>query len=212
MSIRSLFRKLLNIRTTLCVKLSPLYNRLWFWTNKIIVGKNMCAIGKVYLNIMGKMSIGDNFMMTSGSAINPISSNQKAAFYVEPNATVSIGNNVGMSGTRMWIAEGLDIGDNVHIGAGVLLIDTDCHQMDFRMRRLGAENNFTNKQLAASISSAPITIEEDAWIGAHSIILKGVTIGARTIIGAGSIVTRSIPADCIAAGNPAKVIKYQSQQ
>ena len=211
MSIQSLFRKLLNFSTFACVRFTPPYNKLWFWANKVTYGRNMCVIGKTYLNIMGKMTIGDNFMMTGGAAINPISSNQKAAFYVEPNATVNIGNNVGMSGTRMWIAKGLTIGDNVHIGAGVLLIDTDCHQMDFRMRRLGAEKEFSPDELASSISSAPITIEEDAWIGAQSIILKGVTIGARSIIGAGSVVTKSIPADCVAVGNPAKVVKQLNQ-
>lgn len=55
--------------------------------------------------------------------------------------------------------------------------------------------------------SAPIVIEDDVWVSAHSIILKGVTIGARSIIGAGSVVTKSIPADCVAAGNPCRVIK-----
>lgn len=55
--------------------------------------------------------------------------------------------------------------------------------------------------------SAPVVIEDDVWVGAHCIILKGVTIGARSVIGAGSVVTKSIPADCVAAGNPCKVIK-----
>ena len=55
--------------------------------------------------------------------------------------------------------------------------------------------------------SAPITIEDDVWIGAQCVILKGVTIGARSIIGAGSVVTKSISPDCIAAGNPCKIIK-----
>ena len=52
------------------------------------------------------------------------------------------------------------------------------------------------------------TIEDDVLIGTRCIILKGVIIGARTVIGSGSVVTKSIPADCIAAGNPCKVIKY----
>lgn len=54
----------------------------------------------------------------------------------------------------------------------------------------------------------PIVIEDDVLIGARSIVLKGVTIGARSVIGAGSVVVKDIPADCIAAGNPCKVIKY----
>lgn len=50
-------------------------------------------------------------------------------------------------------------------------------------------------------------IEDDVFIGMNTIVLKGVTIGARSVIGAGSVVVKSIPADCIAVGNPAKVIK-----
>lgn len=56
--------------------------------------------------------------------------------------------------------------------------------------------------------SSPIIIEDDVFIGMNCLILKGVTIGARSIIAAGSVVTKSIPSDCIAAGNPAKVIKH----
>lgn len=57
--------------------------------------------------------------------------------------------------------------------------------------------------------SKPIVIEDDVLIGTGSYILKGVHIGARTVIGAGSVVTKDIPADCIAAGNPCKVIKQR---
>lgn len=112
-----------------------------------------------------------------------------------------------MSSTRIWIHDSLTIGNNVNIGACVLIIDTDSHQMDYRMRRRDASEHFTKEELQASIKSAPITIEDDVWIGAHCIILKGVTIGARSIIGAGSVVTKSIPADCIAAGNPCRAIR-----
>ena len=83
------------------------------------------------------------------------------------------------------------------IGGGVLIIDTDCHSIDWKVRR-DSDNQ---------ICSAPITIEDDVWIGAQCIILKGVTIGARSIIGAGSVVTKDIPADCVAAGNPCRIIK-----
>ena len=59
-------------------------------------------------------------------------------------------------------------------------------------------------------ASEPILVEEDVLIGARSIILKGVTIGARSVIGCGSVVTNNIPPDCIAAGNPCKVIRKVS--
>lgn len=57
------------------------------------------------------------------------------------------------------------------------------------------------------INSSPIIIKNGAWIGAHSIILKGVTIGERSVVGAGSVVTKSIPDDQLWAGNPARFIK-----
>ena len=102
-----------------------------------------------------------------------------------------------MSSTRMWVHDSVTIGNNVKIGACVLITDTDAHPLDYLARRSSNEGT----------KSAPIVIEDDVWVGAHSIILKGVTIGARSIIGAGSVVTKSIPADCMAAGNPCKVIK-----
>ena len=80
-----------------------------------------------------------------------------------------------------------------------MLLDTDSHNLNFMLRRKGGTGIPITK---------PIVIEDDVLIGARSIVLKGVTIGARSIIGAGSVVTKSIPADCIAAGNPCKVIRY----
>jgi acetyltransferase-like isoleucine patch superfamily enzyme len=80
-------------------------------------------------------------------------------------------------------------------------MDTDAHQIDYLARRRGRGDK------TSIIKSAPISIEEDVWIGANCIILKGVTIGARSIIGAGSVVTKSIPSDCIAAGNPCIIIR-----
>ena len=116
---------------------------------------------------------------------------------MEPGASLSIGNDVGMSSTRMWIHDSVTIGNHVKIGACVLITDTDAHPLDYMARR--SSNDGTK--------SAPIVIEDDVWVGAHTIILKGVSIGARSVIGAGSVVTRSIPADCVAAGNPCRVIK-----
>lgn len=163
------------------------------------MGSNVQLPGQLNLVISGNndIGIGDNFYFSSGNGVNPIASNLQGAIYLENGASLKIGNNVGMSSTRLWIHESARIGNNVKIGGCVLITDTDAHPMDYMARRSSTEGT----------KSAPVVIEDDVWVGAHCIILKGVTIGARSIIGAGSVVTKSIPADCVAAGNPCKVIK-----
>lgn len=190
--------KLLNLSTTLRIKLYPRINRMILKTHSVEFGKNLQIPGKVsWLIRESRITIGDNFYLYSGNGVNPIASNLQADVYVEPGAALTIGNNVGMSSTRLWIHESARIGTNVKIGGCVLITDTDAHPMDYVARR--SSNDGTK--------SAPVVIEDDVWVGAHCIILKGVTIGARSIIGAGSVVTKSIPTDCVAAGNPCKVIK-----
>ena len=193
----SFFLKLYNIPNVLRMKCSLHFNKWYFRAKGVIFGLNMNVIGRMNITGKGHIVIGDNFMMTNDGSINPISSNIKGSFYTEDDAFVNIGDNVGMSATRLWISKGLTIGNNVKIGACTLLIDTDTHPIDYNIRRTSNEGT----------KASPITIEDDVWIGAHSIILKGVTIGARSIIGAGSIVTKDIPCDCIASGNPCKVKK-----
>ena len=190
--------KFLNLPSTLRIKLYPHINRLILKANGAVFGKNLQIPGKVSWLIRGaRITIGDNFYLSSGNGVNPIASNLQADVYVEPGAALTIGNNVGMSSTRLWIHESARIGNNVKIGGCVLITDTDAHPMDYMARRSSNEGT----------KSAPVVIEDDVWVGAHCIILKGVTIGARSIIGAGSVVTKNIPADCVAAGNPCRVIK-----
>lgn len=89
------------------------------------------------------------------------------------------------------------IGNHVLIGPGVQIY-TATHPMDAPTRRTGFE------------SARPITIGDDAWIGGAAVICPGVTIGARSVIGAGSVVTRDVPADVVAAGNPCRVVRSLS--
>lgn len=195
--LNKILLKLANIRVALCVKLSPLYNKWFFHAKGVKYGNNLMVLGKVNFSGNGMITIGDNFTMTSGLGVNIVSSNLQGGFHIADGACLHIGNNVGMNSTRIRSNEKITIGNNVKIGANVLIIDTDSHPIDYITRRTTNDNTH----------SAPISIEDDAWIGAQSIILKGVTIGARSIIGAGSVVTKSIPADCIAAGNPCRVIR-----
>ena len=173
-------------------------NRILFKMKGVKYGQNLKVYNKMYLQIKkGEMTIGDNFTLTSGDCINPLCRNICACIFIKGGGVIDIGNNVGMSSPSLRIQNNLVIGNNVHIGGNCIIIDSDAHQIDYEKRRKGK----------GEVKSAPIIIEDDAWLGANVIVLKGVTIGARSIIGAGSVVTKSIPADCIAAGNPCKIIK-----
>lgn len=194
--------------TAIRIRYSPIFNKWLFKVKDVKIGENGAVMGQVSIIGPGRITIGNNFMLTSGEHINPIFANMQASFFTDsPDAKITIGNNVGMSSPRLWIHDSLTIGDNVKIGGGVLLMDTDCHELNYKVRNGSLP---TGEGWEEATKSAPIVIEDDVWIGAQSIILKGVTIGARSIIGAGSVVTKSIPTDCIAGGNPCKVIRKLS--
>ena len=105
-----------------------------------------------------------------------------------------------MSNISVWSKLMIEIGDNVKIGADTLIIDSDMHALDYVNRRTPKEDVFHAQKKA-------ITIGNDVFIGSRSIICKGVKIGNRAIVGAGSVVTCDIPDDEIWAGNPANFVR-----
>ena len=135
--------------------------------------------------------------------------NIKGCMYtVYPHSIITIGNDTGMSSACLWANTSITIGNYVKIGGDCIIMDTDAHSLDYMVRRLREKNADGFGMDGLSAATAPIVIEDDVLIGTRCIILKGVTIGARSIIGSGSVVVKSIPADCIAAGNPCKIIRY----
>lgn len=186
------------------------YNRFKFHMFGISYGKNMMVFNMVFINIGTKanVKIGHNFSMVSGMGLNPLCRNINAMINLEPNAKLTIGNKVGMSSPCIWVKTSITIGNHVNVGGDCIIMDTDCHNLDWRIRRSDEKDEYMRSLDSATAKSSPIVIEDDVLIGARCIILKGVTIGARSIIAAGSVVTKSIPSDCVAAGNPAKIVKY----
>lgn len=147
----------------------------------------------------GKLLIGENFSCNNKQTSNSIGLVQPFFFYAKNNnSTITIGNNVGMSGSSIVAFSKVTIGNNVMIGSGCLITDNDAHPIGEMERLINAED---------SIGVKPVVIEDNCFIGARSIILKGVTIGKGSVIGAGSVVTKNVPPHTIACGNPAKVIK-----
>jgi acetyltransferase-like isoleucine patch superfamily enzyme len=145
--------------------------------------------------------LGKNLQLRSTTGSNPLGVNHAVILCTwQENARLEIGDCFGMTGGSICAAEAVKIGSHVIIGANTTITDTDFHPLEFNQR---IQNSL------AGVSKA-ITIEDEVFIGMHCLILKGVTIGRGSVIGAGSVVSRSIPPGVIAAGNPARVIKSLS--
>lgn len=150
------------------------------------------------------ITIGENLRMNSGNADNWIGFPTRCSLVALDGANIRIGDNVGMSQTAICaVGADITIGNHTLLGGGVKIYSSDFHSLNYMDRRDYKVADSKNR------NSAPIVIGEDCFIGAGTIILKGVTIGPRTIIGAGSVVTKPIPADCIAGGNPCKVLRMR---
>lgn len=112
------------------------------------------------------------------------------------NAKIIIGNNTSFSNNVSIIAnEKIEIGEKCLIGDGVLILDSDGHGIE------------PSKRLTGIGGVKPVIVGRNVWIGSRVVIQKGIKIGDNSVIAAMSVVTKDIPANCIAAGVPAKVIK-----
>ena len=184
------------------VKLVTALNLLRFKNAGATFGKGLRVRGPVGLELLkgGRMVIGDGFNCSSGNMSNPMGRNVRSFFRVHPGAELRIGNNVGISSSCLWCREKIVIEDNVKIGAMCIITDTDCHSMDPMLRADISKD-------AEFAAHAPVHIKENAFIGASSLVGKGVTIGRNAIVGMGSVVTRDIPDNQVWAGNPARFIR-----
>jgi acetyltransferase-like isoleucine patch superfamily enzyme len=137
------------------------------------------------------ISIGASCQFRSGPSTNLIGINHKCILStLSRGAAIQIGSHCGFSGTVIGAEVRIELGDRVRCGANTVITDTDWHSDDPRAGR-----------------PAPVVIEDDVWLGLNVTVLKGVRIGAGALIGAGSVVTRDIPAGCVAGGNPAKILR-----
>jgi len=158
----------------------------------MIYGKLQLSVGKY-----AKVNIGEDIIFRSATKYNFVGINKPVSIAVANNAEFSIGNNSGFSGTSIFASKKIVIGKNCNFGGNTFIWDTDFHSLEYKARRI---NDYSK------VKNASVYIGNDVFVGANSIILKGVTIGDRVIIGAGSVVCKDIPADEIWAGNPVRFI------
>jgi acetyltransferase-like isoleucine patch superfamily enzyme len=187
--------------------------KLIYYVNKVInhytLKKHHVSHGsfRIYglihiVNNGGRLVLGDRFSANSGKKHNPIGGDTVLNLVVfRPSAVLTIGKNAGISNSTIVCWDRVEIGDNVAIGGGCRIWDTDFHSMDAQTRTGGNDQD---------IRTAPVKIGDNVFIGGGVIILKGVTIGENSIIAAGSVVHSDIPANTIAAGNPCIVIKART--
>lgn len=177
-----------------------LWNTLILKRKRVVFGENLKINGRLFVHGSGKIFLGNNVTIHSKFSVNPTAGGQRSHLRAEGKGTITIGNNVGMSHVNIVAMDSVTIGDNVMLGSCVKIWDTDFHSINPEERLNGDINPKT----------APVIIGDSAFIGATSIILKGVTIGKASVIGAGSVVTKNVPDGEVWGGNPAKFIKKLS--
>jgi maltose O-acetyltransferase len=139
------------------------------------------------VSVHGQLVIGERLRLVSTVA--------RTELAVEEGGCLEIGDAVFINyGCSISASQLVRIGDECSIGTHVIIMDNDFHEVDPARR--------TERP-----ASAPIILEENVWLGARVIVLKGVTIGRGSVIAAGSVVTRSVPPFSVAAGVPARVIR-----
>lgn len=144
------------------------------------------------------IEIGSRMQMRNWFDSNPLGVNHRTILATwSAQAKIVIGEQVGLTGTTLCAETLIRIGNRVRIGANSTIVDTDFHPLGVSERWRFPKAGLT----------APVTIEDDVFIGMSVLVLKGSTIGQGSVIGAGSVVSGQIPPNVIAAGNPCRIIR-----
>ena len=155
-------------------------------------GKRLRAVNVDILNI-GRIVLGNNIYINSQVLGNPYRSSLRTYY---PESIIEIGDHCIINGAVIHSNCAVLIGAHSRLAPGVTLCDNDSHV---------PARSIESRELRPP--EAPIRLGTNVWLGMRSIILKGVTIGDNTIVAAGSVVTRDLPANVLAGGIPAKVIR-----
>ncbi len=166
---------------------------LFMWMNRVIFKPNVyfCGIPIISRKRGSFFKIGARNRFVSTSICNLIGINHRCVMSTNSSDSILIiGERCSFSGVSIRCFKSISIGNDVRMGANCVILDGDGHQNDFRTR----ENR-------------PVVIGDHVWLGANVTVMKGVTIGENSLIGMGSVVTKDIPANVVAAGNPCRVIR-----
>ncbi len=176
---------------------------LWRWEARLkgveFEGRSV-FLGRPLVSVSrgARIVLGEGVRIASSVRANPLGCFQPSALRaMAPGALLSLGPRVGISATVLCAGASIQVGEGTIMGAGVMVIDHDFH-------RPAGEWDWADEHQA---NARPIQIGRGVFVGARAIILKGVTIGDRAVIGAGAVVTQDVPPRHTAVGNPARVLE-----
>ena len=135
-------------------------------------------------------------------------------FSIGANGTVVVGADSFLVGAIVMCAERIEIGKRVVVSYHVTIADSDFHPIDPAARRIDAIANAPGGDPARrpAVESRPVVIEDEVWIGANAVVLRGVTIGRGAVIAAGAVVTKDVPAMEIWGGVPARRLRARASR
>jgi len=149
------------------------------------------------------LTIGNNVSIKSSLLSNLVGLYSRTIIVTRtPEATIVIGDNVGISGATIYARSSITIGENTMIGGNTKILDNDFHPIDIEAR---------NEDLKDKIGTRPINIGRNCFIGCNAIILKGTVLGDGCVVGAGSVVSGKFPSNSIIIGNPGRILRTLEQ-
>lgn len=166
--------------------------------NGVKYGNDVTVYGIPRIENRGNIELGNHIRLISAKcAYN--SGNLSGGVFLRTagSGIIKTGDEVYLNGTTIISEEEVILGNRIMIGANTVILDTNSHNVPYkdRLRRWD------------KIMRKPVKVEDDVWIGANCFILKGVTIGRGSVIGAGSVVNNDVKPFSIYAGNPAVFVK-----
>jgi acetyltransferase-like isoleucine patch superfamily enzyme len=187
------------VRGTLAVRFWSFVAYLRLRVHGATVGSGLRVHGPLRLHChrTARIRIGDDCRIQSGFAGNPVGGSSRMAIWVGPGAHLVIGDRVGLSNSTIVCMHSVSIEDDVFIGGGSRIYDTNFHSLDAQER---------SRPGNPGVRTAPVTIRRRAFVGGHAIVLKEATIGEGAVIGAGSVVRSVVPDGEVWFGNPARPV------
>lgn len=156
---------------------------------RVLIGRRFRVVGRLDINGPGTVIFGDDCIVVS-SRLSTTSPYTHA-----PEAVISFGNRVMLTGTRLGCEKRIDVGDCAGL-SDARIMDTDFHALEV----------YDQPRYNTRGISKPITIGANTWVGAAAMVLKGVKIGENSVVAAGSVVARNVPPNVVVFGNPARVV------